>query len=441
MIYPLVFFSIFFLWLSWNYQKWSLFLILMLLPTYQIRFQIWKIPLTFLEVLILILFIVWLVQKAKDKKLNIFLDVQKKPLGLILILAWLLVSGGALFLSPDLRAGAGIWKAYFLEPILFLFVFLDLIRNKKDLSLAIKALLVPGLLIAFYAFFQKITGQGVWSTEVWGQPKILRATGLFSHPNFLGLYLGPLFMLGLGYLFLNFKKNVSFIGKILFFSILFFSSLVFAKSEGAIIAIFIALFFCGILYKPIRKGVLISTLILVLILLSLSSSRHYLTEKIFFQDLSGRLRVNIWKGATEILKEKAIVGAGLNGYRVLAPEYQERYYDQGTQELISVETHPYPHNLFLTIWLELGLLGLFIFFLILFQFFRQGFKNLKKEPIAIGSIMGAMAVILIHGLVDTPYFKNDLAILFWIIIGAMIVISRRGTEAVITASPRKRLVP
>jgi len=195
------------------------------------------------------------------------------------------------------------------------------------------------------------------------------------------------------------------------------------------------------LYKPIRKWVLISTLIIVLILLSLSSPRHYLTEKIFFQDLSGRLRVNIWKGASEILEEKPILGAGLNGYRVLVPQYQERYYDKDTQELISVETHPYPHNLFLAIWLELGLLGLIIFSLILFQFFKQGFKHFKKEPILIGSIMGAMAVILVHGLVDTPYFKNDLAILFWVIIGVMIVISRRGTEAVITASPRKRLVP
>jgi len=26
-----------------------------------------------------------------------------------------------------------------------------------------------------------------------------------------------------------------------------------------------------------------------------------------------------------------------------------------------------------------------------------------------------MVVVLIHGLVDVPYFKNDLAILFWIV--------------------------
>lgn len=439
-IYCIVFFSLFFVWLSWNYQKWSLFLILALLPVYQIRFQILGTPLTFLELLILISFVVWLIKKIIHRQYPIF-HYKKLGIWFWLMSLWLLTSMIAIFISPDLRAGAGIWKAYFLEPILFLVVLLDVIKNKKDLKLAMGALIFSGLLVALYAFYQKITGQGVWSTEIWGQPKILRATGPFPHPNFLGLYLGPLFIFGLGYVFLNFKKNISFIVKILLFSLFFFGSLIFAKSEGAIIAIFIALFFCGMLYKSIRKWILISALILVLILLSLPFSRHYLTEKIFFQDLSGRLRVNIWKGAVDILEEKPILGAGLNGYQILAPQYQERYYDQDTQELISVETHPYPHNLFLTIWLELGLLGLVIFFLILFQFFRQGFQFFKKEPVLIGSIMGAMVIILVHGLVDTPYFKNDLAILFWVIIGAMMITSRRGTEAVITASPRKRLVP
>lgn len=439
MIYPLIFFSIFFIWLSWNYQKWSLFLVLALLPAYQIRFQIFGIPLTFLEVLILILFGVWIIKKIKYQKYSIF-HYKKLETWFWLILGWLLISMIAVFISSDLRAGAGIWKAYFLEPILFLIVFLDVVKDRKDLKLAIGSLIFSGLFVVFYSFYQKITGQGVWSTEIWGQPKILRATGPFPHPNFLGLYLGPLFIFGLGYMFLNFKKNILFITKVLFFSVLFLGSFIFAKSEGAIIAIFIASFFCAMFYKPIRKWVLISTLIFVLVLLSFPLSRHYLTEKIFFQDLSGRLRVNIWKGAVDMLKERPILGAGLNGYQILAPEYQERYYDQDTQELISVETHPYPHNLFLTIWLELGFLGLVIFFLILFQFFKEGFKNFKKEPILTGSIMGAMIVVLIHGLVDTPYFKNDLSILFWVIIG-IIIILRRGTEAVITASPRKRLVP
>ena len=136
MFYPLIFFSIFFIWLTWNYQKWSLFLILALLPIYQIRFQIFGIPLTFLEVLILILFIVWLIKKIGYKQYPVF-PYKKLRIWFWLILTWLLISIIAVIISPDLRAGAGIWKAYFLEPILFLIVFLDVIKNKKDLKFSL----------------------------------------------------------------------------------------------------------------------------------------------------------------------------------------------------------------------------------------------------------------------------------------------------------------
>ena len=39
-----------------------------------------------------------------------------------------------------------------------------------------------------------------------------------------------------------------------------------------------------------------------------------------------------------------------------------------------------------------------------------------------------MTVLLIHGLVDVPYFKNDLAVLFWIIIGLIIINKKYDKE-------------
>lgn len=34
--------------------------------------------------------------------------------------------------------------------------------------------------------------------------------------------------------------------------------------------------------------------------------------------------------------------------------------------------------------------------------------------------LASMAALLVHGLVDVPYFKNDLAVLFWILISLSI---------------------
>jgi O-antigen ligase len=430
--YFILFFSLFFIWLSWNYQKCSLFLILLLLPTYQIRWQLFGIPLTFLEILILISFLVWLVKKVRFKEKIFSLVIRKNFSILILFFFLVLVSGGAIFLSPATRSGAGIWKAYFLEPFLFLIVFLDVLKEKKDFLWAGAALVFSGAIIAFYSLGQKIVGQGVWSTEVWGQPQILRVTGPFPHPNFLGLYLAPLFILGLGLIFFQFRKErIKLVLNFLLLFLLYGCSFIFARAEGAIVAVVLILFLGGLIYAPTRKWILILFLIFLLLVSFYPSFRSEIIDKVFLRDLSGRLRINIWQGAWQMVKDSPILGQGLGGYQILAPQYQKPYYGPNGSGLVSVETHPYPHSLFLTIWLELGLLGLIIFFLILFHFFKIGFQKIKKEPILISSLMGAMLVILIYGLVDTPYFKNDLAILFWVIVALMMGIRNLENKKII----------
>jgi O-antigen ligase len=79
----------------------------------------------------------------------------------------------------------------------------------------------------------------------------------------------------------------------------------------------------------------------------------------------------------------------------------------------------YPHNIFLNFWSELGILGALLFCWIIAKFLWQSsrfFWTQKDNPeryIALG-LMTSMIVIVIHGLVDVPYFKNDLSVLFWI---------------------------
>ncbi len=407
-----------FAFLVWFRPKYALWLTLILIPTYQIKGIIYNIPVTLLELMILSLFLIYGLKNIKRiKELIQNLKNWQWP-----ILIWLIIATLAMFISPDLRAGAGVWKAYFIEPILLLIVFLDLIKNKKDLKLILSAFIFSALTVSIYALYQKFVGQGIWSTEVWGQPQVLRVTSFFPHPNFLGLYLGPLMLLGLGYIFSYIKNKNIIIGCALLLFVITSLSLVYARSEATILAVLVGLFFLGLIVKSSQKYTLAFLFIILLLIFSFPVSRNYFVQKIGLQDLSGQLRFNIWQGAVELIKEKPVLGVGLDGYERLAPDYQKRFYDPHTGELISVETHPYPHNLYLTLWLELGLLGLIVFTWILIKFFKQGFKQLDKKNVIIStSIMAAMIVIVIHGLADTPYFKNDLAILFWLIIGLNIV--------------------
>lgn len=424
MIFYFLFFILYF-FLSWNKPKYALGLILLLLPTYQIKFQILNIPLTFLEIMILILFISYFafdfsrIREIKQIFRNWFW----------LICLWLLIATISMFIAPNLRSAAGVWKAYFLEPILFLMVFINLVKNKQDLKIVYAAIffLIYGLGVV--VLYQRLIGQGVLSVESLGADKILRPTGLFPHPNFLGLFLGPLIVLAFGQIVHSESKKflTPLNGLILLF--LGVGSLLFARSEGAIVGMAAGIIFYLLFFQKIRKYILIGLVAVILLTTIYPASRQFFLEKVLLHDLSGQFRLNIWRGAASLLKVSPILGVGLDGYERLIPNYQAKNFITNSGEQLFAPPQPYPHNLFLTIWLEMGIAGLVVFLLMIAKFFKQGLGNIKKEPILAASVMGAMVCILVHGLVDTPYFKNDLAILFWLIIGIMILINNfRGEE-------------
>jgi O-antigen ligase len=101
-----------------------------------------------------------------------------------------------------------------------------------------------------------------------------------------------------------------------------------------------------------------------------------------------------------MLVDRPIRGAGLSGYpTVFAPYHKAGH----------IEIFQYPHTLVLNFWSEVGLAGLLAFALIMLRFFRDATAT-KAWTLA-----GAGAALLVHGLVDVPYFKNDLAMLFWLL--------------------------
>jgi len=383
-----VIFSLFFIYLSWKNLLWATAFIAAFLPFYLIRFKIGFLPMTLLELMILILFVVWLV-KGKDKKLGNF----KYP-----IFAWLIVATISVFVSPDLRSALGLWKAYFIEPILFFLVFINVIKTKKDLNLIFKALGFSALYISLFAIWQKITGQGVESLVSWSGQKVLRVTSVFGYPNAVGLFLAPLILLFVC------PKNKLFYWLL---SLLALLAIIFAKSEGAIFGILAGLLFLGLSLKFWRKFTLIGIIISIFLIFFTPSLKNYFWQKATLSDFSGQIRKEMWQETLQMLKQKPILGAGLAGYQKAVIPYHKKSY---------IEIYLYPHNIFLNFWSELGLAGLIIFLWIIIKFFWKGFKN---KNFIIPYLMAAMFALIVHGLVDVPYFKNDLSMLFWLIIGLM----------------------
>jgi O-antigen ligase len=489
-------FTIFYFLLSWLRLDYAVMFLIFALPSYQIRFSLFGLPSNLLEAMVLIAFAVWLVKKTellnylfKPSRIERFKNNKiariPYPFGWEIILL-LVISFIAVVVAGFSDSALGIWKAYFFEPVLAFILVLNVFKNNANgmrmmringLEKIIWPLALSTFILSAFAIYQKITGQFIFN-PTWAEIGSRRATSLFSYPNALGLYLGPIVLLLVGWITSviasfalakrgNLKKLEeketdtrllrrftprNDIIKIIFLVIIIILSLTaiyFAKSEGALIGIIGALFLFGLLAgKRIRWVTIILAIILSAGIFTYQPTRDYAIKKITLQDLSGEIRKQQWQETWQMLADGRIIsGSGLASYQTaIEPYHQEGIFFNSDNDpefhrhvvwneeykkahWQPVEIYLYPHNILLNFWAELGLAGMLLFIWIIGKYFWISISNFqfpiskqiqnskfKIQNYTDIGLIGAMIVIVIHGIVDVPYFKNDLAIIFWLLV-------------------------
>lgn len=417
----ITFFLLFYGYLVCKNTKTGIYLIILFLPSYLIRFKVGPVPFTLLEGMILILFFCWLfkVYKSGGKlNLNIFKPSGLNPLPKIFrlpIILFLVAATLAAFLSDNRIAALGTWKAYFIEPLLFFIVLIYSIKESKEIKNIIYCLEILVIAIGIFAFIQKLTGALI-PNPYWADELTRRVTTFFGYPNANSLLLAPIFILTIGNLLGDKKNYLTIINSAAI--ILGAATIVWTQSTGAFIGIVAGIFFLLIYFQRTR---IISIIFLIIFLyLSIASPlspfdlSQLSPQQLGLDATSLQIRINQWQETFELLKDHPLLGAGLANYQNMIKPYHQYGF---------IEMFLYPHNFFLNFWVETGLLGLFAIIWLLIVFFIYSLKKIKEsvEPFISLTIAGSMVTLLIHGLVDVPYFKNDLAILFWVIIGLIIV--------------------
>lgn len=467
-------FLLLFLALTYYRLDWAMLVLVAGLPGYLLRFSVLGVPGNLLEAMLGIAFLVWVVFHTNFfkflKREYKFQDLKKNrrerlryPFGreLILVLVVALVASGVAGFKLD---ALGSWRAYFLEPALFFILVLNLFQTWRDQKKLIWALAVSALVLSVYAIIQKFTGWGIVN-EIWRAENTRRVTSVFPYPNALALYLAPLSFIFLGYLSVLGRKFWdqgrkefglrNYVQSFLLSLIIILSliSVYFARSEGALIAwgagILVFFWFLKGRWRWFACGIMAGA---ALFLALNPAPRSYLAEKASLTDLSGEIRKQQWRETWQMLKDDRILtGAGLHNYKqAIRPYHQEGIFfnkndDPDFRRKIvlfnkeykskfwqPVEIYLYPHNIFLNFWTELGIAGLLLFIWIIGKFLYLGVQNSRskiQDPSSKytshlnSGLLAAMIVILVHGLVDVPYFKNDLALIFWLLMALMGLVS------------------
>ena len=130
------------------------------------------------------------------------------------------------------------------------------------------------------------------------------------------------------------------------------------------------------------------------------------------------IRVDLWKESLMIIRDYPLTGCGLNTYSIVARRYK-------TFEGGGI----YPHNSFLQMAAETGLLGLTAFLWILFIFFKMGVQRLNKKnnTLMLGLLAGILA-FLVHSFFDTHLYALQLVVLFWFILGLTVAVIKLESD-------------
>ena len=393
------------------------YIITLFLPAYLVYLRLGSGSISFLDVLIaffLFFFLLYLKKEKLFSSFQKFIQSKKVPaLPLFLIVAGLFLSYFFNLDPKNWQNGVGVIKSFYLLPILFALA-LSFLVDKKVISSSrlFGAYFISSTLIATGGFFCLFLGNLTYDN---------RLLLFFDSPNQLAMYLIPGILMGI-YFIKSKEKTVPQEAFIILAVIVQVGILILTKSQGGYWGLLGALSF---LLWP-KKFIFHRNKIFYPLVLTVSGLFFMATFFItlflsridyspFVAPSSFDSRLVIYQVGTKIIRDNLFTGIGASNFQNVYLENQ-KYFLPYPQWAV-----PHPHNLFLIFLMETGILGFAGFVLLLFKM-RDSFLQFKtKEDFLIGSVV---IYFLLHGLVDAPFWKNDLAVIFWLFVFLSFSISK-----------------
>jgi len=381
----------------WNkLTKVLIYATIFLLPIYLVRFSIFGFPTNALEILMLAVFASWFFSARPGVKLD-----KKYAISIGLIFFGLLLST---LVNKNYAVGFGIIKSWFVLPLLFSWIAIAVIPEEKRKNVFFiyyfSALAVAIISLGYY-----ISGAITFDR---------RLQGIFNSPNYLAMYLSPAIILGLWlskvqsskFKVQKFNTKLKIILSVFSLAIiLLVFYLTYSYAAWLAVAASLAITYFIKNKKISWRLMAVAGLILLAIFVSQQNTQKFQNlEKYTRSSIDSRTM--IWRAAAKILGDNIVFGIGPGNFQDKYLEYQ-KYFPPYLEWAV-----PHPHNLYLAWWLYGGILSFIGFVELIFFWLKEMLAKEKNSRWAIS--FAIMLYFLLHGLADTTYFKNDLAVIFWI---------------------------
>lgn len=363
-------------------------------------------------------------------------------LSVCVFVGWGLVASG---FSPFLKLSLyGYAKS--LTYFLCYLCFLVNLRDAKAMRGSLWAIALSAIIVSLYGLYQwhiKVPPLALWDDPDSTNFTLTRVYSFLGNPNLLGGYLLPTLSFTIFFAF-----NRPWWGRILlaFAALVQIACIYFTYSRGAWIAL-VALVATGFLcflmlfWHRIGKSKSVKTLlfagvvVMVLGVLGFVLTNPALLERVrslsSTEHSSNNFRINVWRSSLEMIQVYGLTGIGM-GNKVFVKMYT--YYMATGFRALST------YNIFLEIWLEMGLLGFLIFLGMLslhalrcvWGFFSSGAMAFR---LMLAGAFCASAALLVHGMVDTVFFRPPVQILFWYALALITLASRQLAVATDDVAP------
>jgi O-antigen ligase len=374
------------------------------------------------------------------------------------IVIFILAAGISVLLAFSQRVALRAYREEVFEPVLYVLLAMYCLRTRQDVARLLLAMLISGLAVALLGTAQYFLFRSQLVLESDG---IRRVHAMYGSANSIGLFFDYVLPIGLALLIVRawtatsiWRSRWILIGAIVI-CLPMLLVLYLSQSRGAWLAIGVALIFLLALSIRNRKGLLVGGLIGIVVLGTIVLVLHRPILNFFVdghQNINGistlTKRLFLWLSALRMIRDHLWFGVGMENWlcyysqntTCVNPALAHHYYliskSPYTGAATGLQDEPtlsHPHNIFLHIWVSMGLFGLLAFIAILALFFWLFVRiliSLHNKGTARDSSMwwmtigvgAAMFAGVIQGQVDSSFLSQDLSFCFWMLVTALLLL-------------------